>query len=161
MKRERFITFLQDNILSLFTGSEIAGEEESGPRDACVAQGTGGTILVKFNRSDESRFIIKRVQPFKSFEVSLVKSILAEMKDIFKAKLSNDFIKGLESQVTQKAICKALTNRSGDTLNDLLNMVSSWGLRTYEGRKPKFGFIITSKKTAKSTNPNMHIKKRL
>ncbi len=157
MKRERFITFLQDNILSLFTGSEIVGEEESGPRDACVAQGAGGTILVKFNRADEKRFVIKRVQPFKSFEVSLVKSILEEMKDIFKAKLSNEFIKGLESQVTQKAICKALTKSASSTLNDLLNTVSSWGLRTYEGRKAKFGFIITSKKTPKNTNPNLHI----
>jgi len=156
MKRERFITFLQDNILSLFTGSEIVGEEESGPRDACVAQGAGGTILVKFHHSDTTRFIIKRVQPFKSFEVSLVKSILAEMKDIFKAKLSNDFIKGLESQVTQKAICKALTKNAQSTLNDLLNIVQGWGLRTYEGKKPQFGFIITGKKTAKNTNPNMH-----
>jgi len=157
MKRERFIQFLQDNILSMFTGSDIVGEEESGPRDACVAQGSGGTLLVKFNRSDESRFIIKRVQPFKSFEVSLVKSIIEEMRSIFKAKVADEFIKGLESQVTQKAICRALTKNASSTLNNLLNYVSSWGLRTYEGRKPQFGFIITSKKSAKGTNRNLHM----
>ena len=71
MRKERFITFLEDNVLSMFTGSEIIGEEESGPRDACVALGSGGTLLVKFSRNDTSRFIIKRVQPFKAFEVQL------------------------------------------------------------------------------------------
>ena len=141
MERARFITFLQDNILSMFTGSEIVGEEESGPRDACVAQGAGGTLLIKFNRTDESRFIIKRVQPFKSFEVSLVRSILEEMKTIFKANLSKDFIKGLESQVIQKAICKALSKSAFATLDNLLTLVSSWGLRTYEGKKATFGQI--------------------
>ena len=157
MERARFVTFLQDNILSMFTGSEIVGEEESGPRDACVAQGAGGTLLIKFNRTDESRFIIKRVQPFKSFEVSLVRSILEEMKTIFKANLSKDFIKGLESQVIQKAICKALSKSAFATLDNLLTLVSSWGLRTYEGKKATFGFIITSKKAPSSTNPNMNI----
>lgn len=161
MKRERFITFLQDNILSMFTGSEIVGEEESTPRDACVAHGAGGTLLVKFSKSDLSRFVIKRVQPFKSFEISLVRSILEEMKSIFKANLSNDFIKGLESQVAQKAICKAITKSASETLNKLLNSVSSWGLRTYEGKKVQFGFIITSKKCPKSTNPNMRIEQIL
>lgn len=161
MKRDRFIAFLRDNILSMFTGSEIAGEEESSPRDACVAQGAGGTLLVKFNRSDESRFIIKRVQPFKSFEVSLVRSIVEEMKDIFKANLSTEFIKGLEGQVTQKAICKALSKNASSTLNNLLNYVSAWGMRTYEGKKPQFGFIVTSKKTPKEANLNYHIDKIL
>ena len=157
MKRERFITFLEDNILSMFTGSEIVGEEVSGPRDACVAHGSGGTILVKFSRSDTTRFVIKRVQPFKTFEVQLVRSILEEMKDIFKANLSSEFIKGLEAQVTQNAICKALTKRGSATLNNILNLVSSWGLRTYEGTKPQFGFIITSKTCSRETNQNMKI----
>ncbi|MBR2908877.1 MAG: hypothetical protein IKC11_00840 [Clostridia bacterium] len=157
MKRERFITFLEDNVLSMFTGSEIIGEEESGPRDACVAHGSGGTLLVKFSRSDTTRFVIKRVQPFKSFEVQLVRSILEEMKGIFKANLSNEFIKGLEAQVTQNAICKALTKSASATLNNILNLVSSWGMRTYEGGKPQFGFLITSKKCPRESNNNMKI----
>ena len=157
MQKERFLTFIRDNILSMFTGSEIVGEEESSPRDACVAQGSGGTLLIKFNRSDTSRFIIKRVQPFKSFEVSLVRSILEEMKTIFKANLSTEFIKGLEGQVAQNAICKALCNRASTTLNNLLNHVSAWSMRTYEGKKPQFGFIITGKKAPKEQNLNYHI----
>jgi len=157
MKRERFITFLEDNILSMFTGSEIVGEEESGPRDAFVAQGSGGTLLVKFSTDQNYRFIIKRVQPFKQFEVSLVRSVVNEMRKIYDADLSDDFIHGLESQVTQKAICMALSKGAFKTLDNLLTTVASWGLRTYEGKRARFGFIITSKRKGKSGLANMHI----
>ena len=133
MKRERFVNFLQDHILSMFTGSEIVGEEESGPRDACVAQGNGGTLLIKFNRTDSTRFVIKRVQPFKAFEISLVRSIMEETSLIFKANLSDDITRGFESQVTQRAICKALSKNASETLDAVLTLVSGWGLRTYEG----------------------------
>lgn len=65
MKKERFLTFIEDNILSMFTGSEIIGEEESTPRDACVAQGAGGALLVKFKRSDTYRFVINEFNHLK------------------------------------------------------------------------------------------------
>lgn len=157
MKRERFINFLQDNILSLFTGSEIAGEEESGPRDTCVAMGNNGTLLVKFNRTDSTRFIIKRVQPFKAFEISLVRSIMQEVSALFKANISSELIAGLENQVTQRAICRALTKNAYETLDTMLTMVSNWGLRTYEGKKARFGFIVNSKFLGKTASANMHI----
>ena len=110
MQRERFISFLHDNILSMFTGSDIVGEEPSSVRDACVAQGAGGTLLVKFRRSDATRFIIKRVQPFKSFELSIVRSIIEEVSSLVSAHLDADILRSVESQVTQRAICKALTS---------------------------------------------------
>lgn len=157
MKRERFTTFLEDNILSLFTGSEIIGEEESGPRDACVAQGSAGSLLVKFDRTDDYRFIIKRVQPFKSLEISLVKSIIDEMHRIFKANLDREYMHGIESQVAQHSICKALTVKARNTLDHLLTAITQWSLRTYEGNKVTFGFIINGKNAPKSTSPNMHI----
>ena len=66
MNKQDFLEFLENNVLSLFTGSEIVGEEPSSSRDACVAQGSGGTVLVKFRKADEYRYIVKRVQPFKN-----------------------------------------------------------------------------------------------
>ena len=128
MKKERFLTFIEDNILSMFTGSEIIGEEESTPRDACVAQGTGGALLVKFKRSDTYRFVIKRVQPFKTFEISLVKSIIEEIANIYTNRVSDDFIRGLENLVIEKAICKALTNSASGTLSTLTQhfMANRW-----------------------------------
>lgn len=157
MKRERFTTFLEDNILSMFTGSEIVGEEESGPRDACVAQGNAGSLLVKFDRNDDYRFIIRRVQPFKAFEISLVKSIIDEMHHIFKANLDKEYMHGIESQVAQHSICKALTTKARNTLDHLLTAVTQWSLRTYEGNKATFGFIINGKNAPKGTSLNMHI----
>ena len=44
IKREQFTKFIEDHVLSMFTGSELAGDEESTPRDATVALGAGGTI---------------------------------------------------------------------------------------------------------------------
>lgn len=161
MKKERFLSFVEDNILSMFTGSEIIGEEESSPRDACVAQGSGGALLVKFDRNDEYRLVIKRVQPFKTFEISLVKSIIEEVGLIYTNKVSDDFIKGLEGLVIEKAICKALTNSASNTLSTLITSINHWGLRTYEGKKTQFGFLITSKMSGKQTNPNLHISRML
>lgn len=161
MKKERFLTFIEDNILSMFTGSEIIGEEESTPRDACVAQGAGGALLVKFKRSDNYRFVIKRVQPFKTFEISLVKSIIEEVASIYSNRVSDDFIRGLESLVIEKAICKALTNSASGTLATLISSITHWGFRTYEGKKTEFGFIITNKKSDKQTSQNLHISRIL
>lgn len=161
MKKERFLNFVQDNILSMFTGSEIVGEEESSPRDACVAQGAGGALLIKFDRNDNYRFVIKRVQPFKNFELSLVKSIIEEVGTIYNNKVSDDFIKGLEGLVIEKAICKALSSPSSSTLATLISNINQWGLRTYEGKKTQFGFIITNKICGKQTNINLHISRIL
>ena len=161
MKKERFLNFVQDNILSMFTGSEIVGEEESSSRDACVAQGAGGALLIKFDRNDTYRFVIKRVQPFKNFELSLVKSIIEEVGVIYNNKVSDDFIKGLEGLVIEKAICKALSSSSSTTLATLISSINQWGLRTYEGKKTQFGFIITNKICGKQTNINLHISRIL
>ena len=161
MKKDRFLSFVSDNILSMFTGSEIIGEEESSPRDACVAQGTGGSLLVKFKRSDNYRLVIKRVQPFKTFEISLVKSIIEEVGTIYNNKVSDDFIKGLEGLIIEKAICQALTKSASNTLSSLITSINNWGLRTYEGKKISFGFILTNKLSGKQTNPNLHISKML
>lgn len=158
MKKELFLNFVQDNILSLFTGSEIAGEEESSSRDACVAQGSAGTILVKFKHSDNYRLIIKRVQPFKVFEVSLVRSIIEEIKKVYNPDVPFEFIKNIENFVVEKAICRALTEHY-TTLQTLISEISDWANRTYEGRKTQFGFILCSKRSGKSSNPNLHINK--
>ena len=69
------MNFLQDDVLPLFTGSEIIGEEPSSSRDNCVAQGDGGAIKIKFKRTDNYRIIVKRAQPFKNFEVHLIQVV--------------------------------------------------------------------------------------
>ena len=55
MVKSRFLEFVHDYILKMFTGSEIIGEEESSSRDNIIAQGEAGAIKVKFSRTDNYR----------------------------------------------------------------------------------------------------------
>lgn len=156
MNKQDFVNFLESNVLSLFTGSEIVGEEPSSPRDACVAQGSGGAALVKFRKTDDYRLIVKRVQPFKNFEISIIKSIIQEMSKIYFNKIAHEYQHQIEHIITERAICKALTNNYA-TLQTLLTSLSTWGMRTYEGNHANFGFIVSNKK-ARESNPNLNIK---
>ncbi len=159
MNKTHFMNFLQDDILPLFTGSEILGEELSTPRDNCVAQGDGGSIKVKFSRTDNYRIIVRRAQPFKNFEIYLIKSIIDEMNKISNIKAIDEYKHGIEEMIIEKAICKSLTNSSSKTLGLLLSELGYWGMRTYEGKRMSFGCIVTRKKLGSRTNPNLHISK--
>lgn len=161
MNKSRFLEIVNDYILKMFTGSEIVGEEESSPRDNCVAQADGGAIKIKFSREDNYRIIVKRAQPFKNFEMHLVRSIMEEMGKVFEIKASEEIKKGLESLVIERAICKSLTNSSSKTLSMLISELSYWGQRTYEGKHMPFGCIVTRKKLGSRTNPMLHISKFL
>lgn len=156
MNKQDFLDFLESNVLSLFTGSEIAGSEPSSPRDACVAQGSGGSVLVKFRKADDYRYIIKRVQPFKHFEISIIKSIIAEMGKIYATRIAQEYRKQIEHIIIEKAICKSITTNYA-TLQNLLSALSSWGMRTYEGNHATFGFIVCNRR-AKEVNQNLSIK---
>jgi hypothetical protein len=153
MDKQHFLVFLENNVLSLFTGSEVVGEEVSSPRDACVAQGGGGALLVKFHKSDDYRFVVKRAQPFKPFEISIIKTIIDEFGRIHGSKLVDEFHKDIERIITERAICKSLTTNHL-TLQHLISSITAWSQRTYEGHRTAFGFILTNRK-AKETNKNL------
>ena len=155
MDKQEFLDFVEKNILSLFTGSEIIGEEESSPRDACVALGSNGTILLKFNKPDNYRLVVKRIQPFKPFEISIIRSMIEEMSKIYTNKLARDYRKQIEHIILERPICRSITTNF-DALQNILSALEHWGMRTYEGNHTSFGFILTSKK-AKETNQNLAI----
>lgn len=161
MNKSRFIEFVHDYILKMFTGSEIVGEEVSSPRDNCVAQGESGGIKIKFTREDNYRLLIKRAQPFKNFEIHLVRFIMEEMGKVIKLGLSDEYKVGLEDLIIEKAICKSLTSSSSKTISLLLAELGYWGQRTYEGKHTTIGFVVTRKKQGNKTNPNLHISKFL
>ena len=84
MKRERFTTFLEDNILSMFTGSEIVGEEEYEKiRKAKMAlppgQRSSSKINMYFTRDVAQNFINDESQKIDSLiKESLKKKSLKE-----------------------------------------------------------------------------------
>ena len=153
MNKESFLKFLQNNILTLFTGSEVVGEEPSTVREGLVAQGVGGSALVKFRREDNYRFIIKRVQPFKQFELGLIKAIMQEYEELYKSGIKKEHLERLQVYTMEKALCKAISRSGSKTLHGLIDIITRWGHRTYEGKSLDFGFIVTSTKLPKSTNP--------
>lgn len=157
MDKLKFAEFIKTNILSIFTGSEIVGEEPSTPRDALVAQGAGGMLLVKFNKNDEYRYQIKRLQPFKNYEVSLVKSIIIELGELKEQNINDAYFKTLQSYVIERAICKSVSDTACDTLLEIVNQLNKWSSRTYEGQNATFGFLLCNIKAGDKVNPNMHI----
>ena len=140
MDKIKFAEFIKSNILSMFTGSELVGEEPSTVRDALVAQGAGGSLLVKFNRNDEYRYQIKRIQPFKRYEVALVKSIITELGQIRDQNIDETYFKTLQNFVIERAICKSVNESSYETLLEIVASLNKWSSRTYEGKNVTFGF---------------------
>ena len=160
MQKQEFIQLVNDFIIPLFTGSSLDGEEVSTVRDAEVAQGNGGTILCKMKKTDEYRLIIKREQPFKKFEVQLVRAILEELNNVYKYNITEvAYKKTLQQYALEKAICKSVTEKSFDTLLNLIYELSKWATRTYEGGRPTFGFIISPRNISDKTKTPIHFSK--
>lgn len=158
MEKPKFIEFVKENILPIFTGSEIIGEEASTNRDALVAHGASGSILVKFRKTDDYRLVIKRLQPFKNFEASLIKTIISELVVLYNHELDSEYYNTLQEFVIEKAVCRSVSEQSYQTLLDVFAELKSWSRRTYEGQKTQFGFLVSSKKAPKGTNTNLHIR---
>jgi len=76
MEKERFYKVINKLVLPLFTGSYLVGEEESSSRDSEVAYGKQNTLLVKANKNDDYRLIIKRGRAFQPVEANLLRIIL-------------------------------------------------------------------------------------
>lgn len=144
MEKKVFFDLLNEFILPLFTGSYIDGEEESSSRDSEVALGNSGTIVCKAQKKDSYRFIIKRQQPFRKFEVQLIKAILEEISKIYKFQVNESaYNKNLQQYALQKAICKSINKYNYKTLLDLIYELTNWSTRTYEGQNTSFGFLIS------------------
>ena len=161
MDKVQFAEFITDNILSIFTGSEIVGEEPSTSRDSLVAQGGSGSLLVKLNKNDDYRYQIKRIQPFKNYEVALVKSIITELGALKESILDENYFKTLQSYVIERAICKSVSESSYETILEIVTQLNKWSKRTYEGASTTFGFMVCNIKAGNKLNKNLHISRIL
>ena len=144
MEKVEFYKIVDKLILPLFTGSFIEGEEESTSRDSEVAFGKKNCLLIKPSKADEYRLILKRGQPFQTFEVNLLKAILAELNDISQLDLVDEsYISVLQENAIEKSICQSICDP--DTVNSMfgiINELEKWAVRTYEGQKTAIGIII-------------------
>ncbi len=144
MDKQQFYKFVNKLILPLFTGSFLDGEEESSVRDSEVAYGKKNSLLIKPTKADEYRLILKRGQPFQTFEVNLLRSIIAEINKIAVIPLEDDsYLSVLQENAIEKSICQSICEQeTANCMFSILNEIQKWAARTYEGRKIAIGIII-------------------
>lgn len=146
MEKETFYKYVENMILPMFTGSSIGGEVESNTRDSEVALGHGGTVLIKPSKNDEYRLVLKRNISFKTSEVALLKSIIAEIAEVSGiGTLDDSYMTRLNMTAIEKAICESISEVAGKTLLNILMHLETFANRTYEGKRVTFGIIINEK----------------
>ena len=156
MEKSHFYEFVDRMILPLFTGSFIAGETESSSRDLEVALGKGNSVLLKPSKADEYRLILKRGQPFKSFEVSLIKTILEEIAILSEAGLENTvYLQKLQNTIIEKALIDSITTDSASqTIIGIISCLERWATRTYEGENVSMGVFVNLSALADDASVN-------
>lgn len=144
MEKQEFYRIVNKLILPLFTGSCIDGEEESTSRDSEVAYGKKNSLLIKPSKVDEYRLILKRGQPFQTFEINLLKSIFAELNKITQIEWEDDsYVQVLQENAIEKSICESICEYgSANVMFGIINELEKWAVRTYEGRKISIGIIL-------------------
>ncbi len=148
MEKEKFYFIVNRLILPLFTGSFLVGEEESSPREAEVALGKQNSILIKPNKSADYRLILKRGRAFQSFELNLLKNIIKEISDITEVPLLDPtYEMTLLDKAIEKAVCDSVALSASSTMLGLVNELTHWSERTYEGKKINFGIILNLSET--------------
>lgn len=151
MEKEKFYRVVNKLILPLFTGSYLVGEEESSARDFEVAYGKQNTLLIKPSKNDDYRVIIKRGRAFQQFEMNLLKFVIKELEDISELQIEDsNYENVLHQKAIEKAICESISSTTAETMLGLITELESWSNRTYEGKRPTFGFIINQTETEDS-----------
>lgn len=145
LQKEEFYGIVEKLILPLFTGSFVGGEEISSARDNEVAYGKNNSLLIKPSKACEYRIILRRGQPFKTFELNLLKSIISAINDISELEITDEnYVKTLQGYAIEKAICSSITDDvTSQTLMGVVSELARWGNRTYEGKKVELGLIIS------------------
>lgn len=158
MNKKEFYAITEKLILPLFTGSYISGEEVSSSRDNEVAYGKHNSLLIKPNKVEEYRLVLRRGQPFKTFELNLLKSIVSEMNDIAELNIADEnYVKKLQAYAIEKAICSSICeDDTSSTLIGVVNELSKWASRTYEGKKVTLGLIINEASTVGGGEGALH-----
>ncbi len=154
MDKTEFYDIVGKLIVPLFTGSFLAGEIESSQRDLEVALGKGNSILLKPTKLDDYRIILKRGQPFKSFEVNLIRAIIHEIGNISNLNIEDKmYLRQLQDMAIEKALVESLTENGSETVLGIINDLEKWASRTYEGATVKLGIMVNLGVNSDSTNP--------
>lgn len=143
MDKSEFYDVVGKLILPLFTGSYLAGEIESSARDQEVALGKSNSVLLKPNKTDDYRLILKRGQAFKSFEVNLLRLIIDELNELSSLGIKDQtYLKKLYPIMIEKALIENITETGSETILGIIYELEKWASRTYEGATVKLGILV-------------------
>lgn len=153
MEKAEFYEIVEQLIIPLFTGSELAGEMESTSRDLGVALGRGNTVLLKPTKLDDYRLIVRRGQPFKSYEVRLIRLVIDEIYQISQMNINDKtYLDYLNNMAIKRALVNSITENGGDTILGIINGLETWSARTYEGATVTLGILVNLGTIVESVN---------
>ena len=154
MDKLEFYDIVGKLIVPLFTGSYLAGEMESSPRDLEVALGKGNSVLLKPTKLDDYRIVLKRGQAFKSFEVNIIRSIIKVLNDISELGITDKmYLSKLQSIAIERALIESLTDAGSETILGIIGELEKWSTRTYEGQSVSLGILVNLASVTDPHNP--------
>ena len=154
MDKLEFYDIVGKLIVPLFTGSYLAGEMESSPRDLEVALGKGNSVLLKPTKLDDYRIVLKRGQAFKSFEVNIIRSIIKVLNDISELGITDKmYLSKLQSIAIERALIESLTDAGSETILGIIGELEKWSTRTYEGQSVSLGILVNLASVTDQHNP--------
>ncbi|MBP5342743.1 hypothetical protein J6Y73_02315 [bacterium] len=150
-----FKEILNDFIFYLYPTFEI--DEEIDFYDQFYATlNDDGTLNIKGDIHGARGYRIKRERPFLPEDVTLISNFISEVNTIESSNLSDEYIETLIQSALNKAIAQTLSPVSTQTITMVINSLSKFSERTYEGRNISFGVVINDKISCKNRVDNVY-----
>ena len=142
MQREDFNLIVTEYICPILTGAEVVGiVESSTASDLVTIQANGQTIHIRPDKNSDYKVAIRRSQIFKKFDTNIVKSVVREICLNYH-KVDAPYRERVIYHSTEVGICKYISPANYNVLFDILDGFDRWAIRTYEGRRVTFSFIV-------------------
>lgn len=116
-----------------------------------------GTLNVKGDIHGLKGYRIKRERPFIPDDVTLISNFISEVYLIESyPNLSDEYVETLIQSALNKAIAQTLSQVSTSTITMVINSLSKFSERTYEGRNIAYGVVINDKILCKNRVDNVY-----
>ncbi len=145
----------------LYPGTTIEMEVDY-PEESYSSLLPDGSMLVKGDLSYKFGYKLTKLQPFSLDDIILVSSMIEEMNKIEQYKIGDkDYLRVLQFNAMNKVICKSLSVKSYDVILGIIDAMSMYSERTYEGQNISFGFLISENEISDRHDQNLHFRKFL
>ncbi|MBR4236810.1 hypothetical protein IKQ02_00075 [bacterium] len=151
-----FKEILNNFIFYLYPTFEITEEVEFYDQQY-ASLNDDGTLNIKGDIHGIKGYKIKRERPFLPEDCTLLTSFISEVNLIESyPNLSEEYVETLIQSALNKAIATTLSTVSTSTITMVINSLSKFSERTYEGRNISFGVVINDKISCKNRVDNVY-----